>query len=80
VPISYALFVTISTLALMIAEGELFNFADGIIYFSIVYGASFYLWIPGTWLLLSILGGFAINRRSKDHRFRPKKPSRRSHR
>lgn len=79
-PISYFLFVTISTLALMIAEGDLFSCADGIFYFSIVYGISCYLWIPGTWLLLSILGRFTIDRRSKDHRVRPQQPSRRSHR
>lgn len=64
-PVSYISFVFGLLVLLMIAERTLVDLSDGIYLFSIAYGVSCYLWIPGTWLLLSIGGRFLQKRRAE---------------
>lgn len=64
-PISYIAFVFGFIILLMIAERTLIDLSDGVYYFSITYAVSCYLWIPGTWLLLSIGGRFIQTRRAR---------------
>ncbi|PVY28609.1 hypothetical protein C7458_108284 [Williamsia muralis] len=64
VPVSYVSFVFGFNVLLMIVERTIFDVSDGIYYFSITYVVSCYLWIPATWLLLSIGGRFVQRRRA----------------
>ncbi len=65
VPISYVAFVFGLIVLLTLVERTFFDLSDGIFYFSILYGLGCYLWIPGTWLLLSIGGRFLQKRRTR---------------
>ena len=65
VPISYVAFVFGLVVLLMLVERTFFDISDGLFYFSILYGLGCYLWIPGTWLLLSIGGRFLLKRRAR---------------
>ena len=65
VPISYVTFVFSLIVLLMLVERTFFDVSDGIFYFSILYGLGCYLWIPGTWLLLSIGGRILKKRRAR---------------
>ena len=65
VPVSYVSFVFGFNVLLMIVERTIFDISDGIYYFSITYVVGCYLWIPATWLLLSLGGRFVQRRRTR---------------
>ena len=68
IPGSYLLFVTAATLFLTATEQTFVDISDSIFVFSLAYGYSCYLWIPGFWLLFSIIGKALLKRQKcRDH-------------
>lgn len=66
IPASYGLFVSILILLLMVVNRTFFDITDGIFVFSIWYAVSCYIWIPGTWLMLSVIGRTVMKRRNRE--------------
>ncbi|PXW28983.1 UNVERIFIED_CONTAM: hypothetical protein DES50_11017 [Williamsia faeni] len=65
IPVSYVLFVGILIVMLTVVDRTFFDVSDGIYVFSIWYGVSCYIWIPATWLMLSVIGRAVTKRRTR---------------